>query len=191
MRGRLITFEGGEGTGKSTHAALLADRLKGLGIGVVLTREPGGSPGAEAIRHVLLSGVAKPLGAEADATWIIDATGQEVAFAYVNAVLRDWARLGLMLANRGNWQGKTVVPEDWLTASAANALPTEPPLAKYGYQIWYSADTKRFSLRGLRGQCVLVDPDLKLVLVQTALSSSDPEFSELFALWTALRTQFQ
>ena len=67
----------------------------------------------------------QPLGAEADATWIIDATGQEVTFAYVNAVLRDWARLGLMLANRGNWQGKTVVPEDWLTASAANALPTE------------------------------------------------------------------
>ena len=39
----------------------------------------------------------QPLGAEADATWIIDATGQEVTFAYVNAVLRDWARLGLML----------------------------------------------------------------------------------------------
>jgi dTMP kinase len=67
MRGRFITFEGGEGTGKSTHAALLADRLKALGIGVVLTREPGGSPGAEVIRHVLLSGVAKPLGAEAEA----------------------------------------------------------------------------------------------------------------------------
>jgi dTMP kinase len=67
MRGRFITFEGGEGTGKSTHAALLADRLKTLGIGVVLTREPGGSPGAEVIRHVLLSGVAKPLGAETEA----------------------------------------------------------------------------------------------------------------------------
>jgi len=67
MRGRFITFEGGEGTGKSTHAALLADRLKSLGIGVVRTREPGGSPGAEAIRHVLLSGVAKPLGVEAEA----------------------------------------------------------------------------------------------------------------------------
>jgi CubicO group peptidase (beta-lactamase class C family) len=133
----------------------------------------------------------QPLGAEADATWIIDATGQEVTFAYVNAVLRDWARLGLMLANRGNWQGKTVVPEDWLTASAANALPTESPLAKYGYQIWYSGDTRRFSLRGLRGQYVLVDPDLKLVLVQTALSGGQPEFVELFALWNALRAQFQ
>ena len=133
----------------------------------------------------------QPLGAEADATWIIDATGQEVTFAYVNAVLRDWARLGLMLANRGQWQGKTVVPEDWLAASAANALPTEPPLAKYGYQIWYSEDTRRFSLRGLRGQYVLVDPDLKLVLVQTALSGGQPEFGELLALWNALRAQVQ
>jgi dTMP kinase len=67
MRGRFITFEGGEGTGKSTHAALLADRLKALGLTIVVTREPGGSPGAEAIRHVLLSGVAKPLGAETEA----------------------------------------------------------------------------------------------------------------------------
>jgi hypothetical protein len=96
-----------------------------------------------------------------------------------------------MLANRGNWQGKTVVPEDWLTASAANALPTESPLAKYGYQIWYSADTTRFSLRGLRGQHVFVDPAQKLVLVQTALSSDEGDLMELFALWTALRTQVQ
>ena len=131
----------------------------------------------------------QPLGAEADATWIIDATGQEITFAYVNAVLRDWARLGLMLANRGNWLGKAIVPEEWLTASAANALPTASPLVKYGYQTWFSADTKRFSLRGLRGQYVLVDPDLKLVLVQTALSSSEFDVSELFTLWNAFREQ--
>jgi dTMP kinase len=67
MRGRFITFEGGEGSGKSTHAAALAERLHGLGVGVVLTREPGGSPGAEVIRHVLLSGAAKPLGPGAEA----------------------------------------------------------------------------------------------------------------------------
>jgi CubicO group peptidase (beta-lactamase class C family) len=133
----------------------------------------------------------QPLGAQADATWIIDATGQEITFAYVNAVLRDWARLGLMLANRGKWQHKTVVPEGWLTASAADALPTGVPLAKYGYQIWYSADTRRFSLQGLRGQFVFVDPDLKLVLVQTALSGGPPQTAELFALWSALRAQLR
>jgi dTMP kinase len=67
MRGKFITFEGGEGTGKSTQAAMLAIRLEALGLGVLLTREPGGSPGAEIIRHVLLSGAAKPLGPEAEA----------------------------------------------------------------------------------------------------------------------------
>jgi dTMP kinase len=66
LRGHFITFEGGEGSGKSTHAATLADRLKSLGIEVVLTREPGGSAGAEIIRHILLSGIAKPLGAETE-----------------------------------------------------------------------------------------------------------------------------
>jgi dTMP kinase len=67
MRGRFITFEGGEGTGKSTQATFLADHLKTYGLGVVVTREPGGSPGAEAIRHVLLSGAAQPLGTHAEA----------------------------------------------------------------------------------------------------------------------------
>ena len=67
MRGHFITFEGGEGTGKSTQAKLLVARLKTIGIDALLTREPGGSPGAEAVRHVLLSGAAKPLGPYAEA----------------------------------------------------------------------------------------------------------------------------
>ncbi len=65
-RGKFITFEGGEGSGKSTHTALLAERLRSLGLEVVLTREPGGSPGAEIIRHIILSGIAKPLGTETE-----------------------------------------------------------------------------------------------------------------------------
>ena len=67
MRGHFITFEGGEGSGKSTHAATLAQKLKSVGQNVVLTREPGGSTGAEIIRHILLSGIAKPLGPETEA----------------------------------------------------------------------------------------------------------------------------
>lgn len=61
-RGRFITFEGGEGTGKSTQSRRLAAALEARGLDVVLTREPGGSPAAEAIRGVLLSGRARPLG---------------------------------------------------------------------------------------------------------------------------------
>ncbi len=55
-RGRFITLEGGEGAGKSTQIRLLADALRRTGVGVVTTREPGGSPGAEVVRDLLVNG---------------------------------------------------------------------------------------------------------------------------------------
>lgn len=67
QRGRFITFEGGEGAGKSTQARRLAQRLAARGIEAALTREPGGSPLAEDIRRALLSGVVAPLGPAAEA----------------------------------------------------------------------------------------------------------------------------
>lgn len=66
-RGFFISFEGGEGAGKSTQIAMLADRLREAGYEIVVTREPGGSAGAEAVRHVLLSGAAEPFGARLEA----------------------------------------------------------------------------------------------------------------------------
>ena len=56
QRGRFITLEGGEGVGKSTQARRLADTIRARGLDVVLTREPGGTPGAEAIRDLLMTG---------------------------------------------------------------------------------------------------------------------------------------
>ena len=67
MAGRFITFEGGEGGGKSTQVKRLADNLRAKSLDVVVTREPGGTRGAEAVRHVLLSGAAKTLGPDAEA----------------------------------------------------------------------------------------------------------------------------
>jgi dTMP kinase len=66
-RGLFITFEGGEGAGKSTQIRMLAATLRASGHEVVVTREPGGSPGAEAIRHVVLSGAAEPFGPQMEA----------------------------------------------------------------------------------------------------------------------------
>ncbi|MGX4771857.1 dTMP kinase [Bradyrhizobium guangdongense] len=65
-RGRFITFEGGEGTGKSTQIKKLADRLNAARLRTIVTREPGGSPGAEIMRHLVLSGMGKLLGPEAE-----------------------------------------------------------------------------------------------------------------------------
>src|SRR3982750_1351942 len=91
MRGKFITFEGGEGSGKPTQVAGLAQRLQKIGISVKVSREPGGSAGAEAIRHVLLSGAAKPLGPHAEA----------ILFAAARADhLRETIRPAL---ERGQW----------------------------------------------------------------------------------------
>ena len=65
-RGRFITFEGGEGSGKSTQIQTLAKRLDAAKLRTIVTREPGGSPGAEIIRHLVLSGMGKLLGADAE-----------------------------------------------------------------------------------------------------------------------------
>ncbi|MGE0734739.1 MAG: serine hydrolase domain-containing protein [Alphaproteobacteria bacterium] len=136
----------------------------------------------------------EPIGAEADASWNVDATGQEITFAYFNAVLRDYARLGLMLAHEGLWHGKRVLPQPWLLA-ASTVTPDSPFAArptldggrlKYGRQFWLlPTPTRTYMMLGLRGQFVLIDPDLNLVLVQTALRDNFRQ-GELLTLWRTL-----
>src|SRR5262249_16685747 len=63
----------------------------------------------------------EPLGAEADASWGVDATGQEVTYAFFNAVLRDWARLGLMRAHGVTWNGNRIVPHESGLATTSSA----------------------------------------------------------------------
>ncbi len=65
--GLFVSFEGGEGAGKSTQIRRLAEQLRERGHEVLVTREPGGSPGAEAVRHVLLSGAAEMFGTRMEA----------------------------------------------------------------------------------------------------------------------------
>lgn len=78
-RGRFIAFEGGEGCGKSTQAALLADALRSRGLEVELTREPGGTPGAEAIRALLLDSPGEGWGPQAEALLFAAARADHVA----------------------------------------------------------------------------------------------------------------
>lgn len=90
-RGTFITFEGGEGAGKSSQIRRLADRLREAGHAVVLTREPGGSPGAEAVRHVLLSGAAEKLGPFAEAALFAACRADHIDETIEPALARgDW-----------------------------------------------------------------------------------------------------
>jgi len=91
VRGTFITFEGGEGAGKSTQIRRLAERLRDEGIAVVVTREPGGSAGAEAIRHVLLSGAAEALGPATEAALFAAARADHIDETIEPALARgDW-----------------------------------------------------------------------------------------------------
>jgi CubicO group peptidase (beta-lactamase class C family) len=144
------------------------------------------------------------LGAESDAAWAIDPTGQEVAYCCFIATLRDWARLGLMLANDGAWNGEQIVPRQWLldaTLLDATAVPRDSYLRNtiaqswgYGYQVWILPGERRmFVLLGISGQDLFVDPESKLVMVQTAvrkLPVGDPKSPEVMALWYAVVAQY-
>jgi dTMP kinase len=79
VRGRFISLEGGEGAGKSTQLKALAEALRGRGLEVVETREPGGSPGAEAIRKLLLEGGDERWTPEAEALLFAAARADHVA----------------------------------------------------------------------------------------------------------------
>jgi dTMP kinase len=85
-RGRFIAFEGGEGAGKSTQARLLAEALRRRGIEVLLTREPGGTPGAEAIRALLLDPPGDGWGPAAEALLFAAARSDHVAKAILPAL---------------------------------------------------------------------------------------------------------
>lgn len=89
MAGRFITFEGGEGAGKSTQIGRLAARLEKDGREVVVTREPGGTPTAESIRAVLLSGAGEQLGPDGEAVLFAAARAD-----HVERVIRPALRAG-------------------------------------------------------------------------------------------------
>jgi CubicO group peptidase (beta-lactamase class C family) len=137
------------------------------------------------LAHYLSVRIWQPMGAQTDAIWFVDKSGQEAAYCCLGATLRDYGRLGMLLANDGVARGKQVVPREWI-AEATQPTPGYPhlrpgvatPYLGYGYQFWvFPGEHRRFALFGVRGQAIFVDPELKLVLVQTAVwkDFTDPE----------------
>jgi CubicO group peptidase (beta-lactamase class C family) len=160
-------------------------------LGLVLAAAVGRS-----VSQYLQEKIWQPIGAEADGTWIIDRSGQEVTFCCFNAVLRDYARLGLLLAHDGSWGGRQIVPAAWVkdATSVRTDQPhlrprTATPFFGYGYQTWIFPEERRmFAFLGVRGQAIYVDPGSRLVLVTTAVRKlpRDPGGAETVALWRAL-----
>jgi dTMP kinase len=106
-RGRFISLEGGEGVGKSTQLAALADALRGRGLSVLVTREPGGSPGAEAIRRLLLEGDGPGWNPRAEALLFAAARSDHVERTIKPAIERgDWVLSDRFLDSSLAYQGE-------------------------------------------------------------------------------------
>jgi dTMP kinase len=116
--GRFITFEGGEGSGKSTQAGILANRLARAGRQVLATREPGGSPAAEEIREALLSGKIWQFGPFAEALLFSVARGDHVENTIREALLDGkWVVCDRFLDSTRAYQGATAgVPKSLINA---------------------------------------------------------------------------
>jgi CubicO group peptidase (beta-lactamase class C family) len=124
------------------------------------------------------------IGAEQTALWSAEKTGLEVALGNFNATLRDYGRLGIVLANDGvrpdDPSGKQILPRsylleatDWKRGPEQFRPGKATPSLGYGYQFWlYPGQARRFAMLGVYGQSIFVDPGQKLVIVQTAANAT-------------------
>ena len=124
------------------------------------------------------------IGAETPALWRTDKTGLELAGGNFNATLRDYGRLGIVLANDGvrpdDPQRREIVPReylldatDWSRVPEAFQPGRATPYYGYGYQFWlFPGRQRRFALIGVYGQMIFIDPQLKLVMIQTAANAT-------------------
>jgi dTMP kinase len=136
-RGFFITFEGGEGAGKSTQIARLAHKLRDKRYLVTVTREPGGSPGAEAIRHVILSGAAEPFGPRMEALLFAAARSD-----HIETLIRPALR-----------RGKIVLCDRFVDSSRVYQGDIDPALME---------EIERVSLNGVKPDMTLIfdlDPE--------------------------------
>jgi CubicO group peptidase (beta-lactamase class C family) len=124
------------------------------------------------------------IGAEHSAFWYADRTGLEVAFGNFNATLRDYARLGVVLANDGvrpdDPSRRQIIPQDflldatdWKRVPEAFRPKRATPYLGYGYQFWiFPGEHRRFAMLGAYGQSMFVDSELKLVMVQMGANAA-------------------
>ena len=120
----------------------------------------------------------QPIGMEHDAFWLTDDFGMELALGGLNVTLRDYAKFGWLFANKGNWQGQQLVPEQWVidsvTPDAPHLMPGKNnPFSSnsygYGYQWWIPLGAEdEFVAQGIYNQYIYIDPDQKLVIVKTS-----------------------
>ena len=134
-------------------------------LGWLIERVGGGSTiAAYAARHLW-----EPLGTESDGFFIMDGPpgiGREFNGAGFNATLRDWARVGLMMLDRGRANGRQIVSPEWVAASTRPSGQAAGEPKAYGLQWWMMGESGAYAAIGLQGQYVFVDPASRTVVVK-------------------------
>jgi CubicO group peptidase (beta-lactamase class C family) len=131
----------------------------------------------QSLTSYLESRIWKPLGMESDAHWLVDKNGMELAFGGLNAVLRDYARFGLLYLNEGQWGDAQIVPANWVRASVTPDAPHLQPgvnaasswVLGYGYQWWIPQRPDGDYLAiGIYNQFIYVYPRYKTVIAKSS-----------------------
>ncbi len=128
------------------------------------------------ISDLMAEKIIGPLGFEADPVYLTDGDGVEFVLGGLNLRTRDYARFGQMIANGGTWQGKQIVPTDWIVASTTPSANTAPDAIAYGYQWWIpnGSTPGQFMAQGIYGQFIYIDQPRNVVIVVT---SADRDFT--------------
>lgn len=130
-----------------------------------------------AIPDLIGEEILAPLGLEAEPYYLVD--GFDVAFVLggLNMTTRDYARFGQMIANGGRWNGRQIVPAEWIAVSTVPNANTAPGETGYGYQWWVpeGSGPGQFMARGIYGQYIYIDQPRNIVI---ALNSADRKFRE-------------
>ena len=127
-------------------------------IGVLVERAVGKS-----LSEYMTEKVWQPFGMEADATWVLNASGREVSGCCMQMRLRDYGRFGMFVLGGGQAGGRQVVPEGWFAAAGSKQAEIGRPGFGYGYQ-WWTYDDGSFAGQGIFGQGMFIDPARKLVI---------------------------
>jgi CubicO group peptidase (beta-lactamase class C family) len=141
-------------------------------VGMVLAGLTGRS-----VADLITDHIVAPMGFEADPIYLTDGYGVPFVLGGLNLTTRDYARFGQMLAQGGQWQGRQIVPEDWITASTTPSAPTAPGAIGYGFQWWVPQGWPegRFLAQGIYGQFILIDRARNVVV---AVNSAERGFAE-------------
>lgn len=118
--------------------------------------------------------IIQPLGLERTPAYVTDGEGTAFALGGLNLTTRDYARFGQMILQGGQWQGRQIVPADWIAESTRASAPTEAGRIGYGYQWWIpdGSPPGTYMARGIYGQYIWIDEAAEVVIVTTAADRS-------------------